>query len=349
MNARLEVVAIGARTPVGHDAISSAAAVRAGIARCSEYPFATPDGAPLVAAADSRIDPLLEGNPRLVPLLASALAEVARTLARGAPHAGPQHLLLALPEARPGFDKREAAELLGLALACLRRLGVAAEARVAGHGHAGAVQAVEHAARIVAADPDALCWIAGVDSWLHADTLLWLEDQRRCAQPGVRSGFIPGEAAGCLALASPELRRRLRLPALALVRGARTAREAHLRTSDTGTFGEGMRDAVVGAASDLRLPDERIDTLYNDINGERYRSEEWGFVALRTAELWKSLQYDAPADRWGDVGAATVPLAAILGVQSFRRSYASGPRVMITAGSDGGLRGALLLQRPAGP
>ncbi|MFY0541296.1 hypothetical protein [Nannocystis pusilla] len=28
--------------PVGHDAASSAAAVRAGIARCSEYPFATP-------------------------------------------------------------------------------------------------------------------------------------------------------------------------------------------------------------------------------------------------------------------------------------------------------------------
>ncbi|WAS97249.1 hypothetical protein [Nannocystis punicea] len=346
MNLRLEVVAIGARTPLGHDAPSSAAAVRAGIARCSEYAFATPDCAPLIAAADARIDPLLEGNARLEPLLASALAEVARALAHGAPHHGANHLLLALPEARPGFARREAGELVGLALACLRRLGVHAEVRIAGHGHAGAIQAVEQAARLVADDPDALCWIAGVDSWLHADTLLWLEDQRRCAQPGVRSGFIPGEAAGCLVLASTDLRRRLRLPALAVVRGARTARESQLRTSEAGTFGVGISAAVEGAASDLRLPDEQVDALYSDINGERYRSEEWGFVAMRTAAVWRSLQYEAPADRWGDVGAAFAPLAAILGVQSFRRNYAPGPRAMITAGSDGGLRGALLLQHP---
>ncbi|MCY1007848.1 hypothetical protein OV079_20275 [Nannocystis pusilla] len=346
MNPRLEIVAIGARTPVGHDAVSSAAAVRAGIARCSEYPFATPDGAPLIAAADARIDPLLEGNARLEPLLASALAEAARTLAAAPPHHGPHHLLLALPEARPGFGKREAGELLGLALACMRRAGLQAEVRIAGHGHAGAVQAVEQAARLVADDPDALCWVAGVDSWLHADTLLWLEDQRRCAQPGVRSGFIPGEAAGCIVLAHPDLRRRLRLPALAVVRGVHTAREAHLRTSETGTFGAGMSDAVAGAASVLRLPDEQVDAHYNDINGERYRSEEWGFVAMRTAAVWKSLQYEAPADRWGDVGAAFVPLGVILGVQSFRRNYAPGLCAMITAGSDAGLRGALLLQRP---
>ncbi|PCC67842.1 3-oxoacyl-[acyl-carrier-protein] synthase-1 [Nannocystis exedens] len=347
MNPRLDVVAIGARTPVGHDAASSAAAVRAGIARCSEYPFATPDGAPLIAAADARIDPLLEGNARLEPLLASALGEVARSLTRGAPHQGPQHLLLALPEPRPGFGRRDAGELVGFAHACLRRLGIPADVRVAGHGHAGAIEAVEQAARLVADDADALCWIAGVDSWLHADTLLWLEDQRRCAQPGVRSGFIPGEAAGCIVLARPDLRRRLRLPGLAVVRGVQTAQETHLRTSEAGTFGEGMSDAVAGAASGLRLPDEQVDALYSDINGERYRSEEWGFVAMRTAAVWKSLQYEAPADRWGDVGAASVPLGAILGVQSFRRAYAPGPRAMITAGSDGGLRGALLLQRPA--
>ena len=347
MNPRLEIVAIGARTPVGHDAVSSAAAVRAGIARCSEYPFATLDGAPLIAAADARLDPLLEGNARLEPLLASALAEAARELAAASPHHGAHHLLLALPEARPGFGKREAGELLGLALASMRRAGLRADVRVAGHGHAGAVQAVEQAARLVADHPDALCWVAGVDSWLHADTLLWLEDQRRCAQPGVRSGFIPGEAAGCIVLAHPDLRRRLRLPVLAVVRGVHTAREAHLRTCETGTFGEGMSDAVAGAASVLRLPDEQVDAHYNDINGERYRSEEWGFVAMRTAAVWRSLQYEAPADRWGDVGAAFVPLGVILGVQSFRRNYAPGPRAMITAGSDAGLRGALLLQRPS--
>jgi 3-oxoacyl-[acyl-carrier-protein] synthase-1 len=96
----------------------------------------------------------------------------------------------------------------------------------------------------------------------------------------------------------------------------------------------------------LRLPDEAVDTLYSDINGERYRSEEWGFVALKTYERWRSLEYEAPASSWGDVGAAYGTLAGVLSVQSYRRGYARGPRTVVMAGSDSGLRGAMLLQAP---
>jgi len=349
MTGGCEIVAIGARTSVGHTAASSAAAIRAGISRCSEYPFVTPDGTPLVAAADSRIDPMLEGRARLGPLLTTALAEVAQTLARGTPHHGPRHLLLALPEPRPGFSKRDAAGLVDIASTCLRQWDSAADIHIAGFGHAGALAALERAEQVIADDPNALCWIAGVDSYLHADTLLWLESERRCAQAGVRSGFIPGEGAGCLALVSAELRHRLRLPSLATVHGVKTAQELRLRGSEAGSFGVGMTRAVEGAAASLRLPDEGVDAVYTDINGERYRSEEWGFVAMRTSSVWRTLQYEAPADRWGDVGAAFGPLAAILAVQSFQRNYARGPHAMVTAGSDGGLRGALLLQRPSTP
>lgn len=347
MTDAVEIVAIGARTPVGHTAASSAAAIRAGISRCSEYPFAAPDGTPLVAAADSRIDPLGEGKARLEPLLGSALAEVAQVLAHGAPHQGATHLLLALPEPRPGFTRRDAAELIDFASACLRRWDIPAEVHIAGLGHAGALQALEQAQQLVRADPNVLCWIAGIDSYLHADTLLWLESERRCAMAGVRSGFIPGEGAGCLVVTSAESRRRLRLQSLGTVRGVKTTQESRLRGSEAGSFGVGMTRAVEAATASLQLPDDGVDAAYTDINGERYRSEEWGFMAMRTPDVWKTLQYEAPADRWGDVGAAFAPLATILAVQSFRRNYARGPRAMITAGSDGGLRGALLLQRPS--
>ncbi len=87
-----------------------------------------------------------------------------------------------------------------------------------------------------------------------------------------------------------------------------------------------------------------VDTIYIDINGERYRSEEWGFVALRTQALWRSLDYEAPCDAWGDVGAAWAPLAGVLAVRSFVRGYARGPRAMVLAGSLDGLRGAMLLE-----
>jgi 3-oxoacyl-[acyl-carrier-protein] synthase-1 len=145
---------------------------------------------------------------------------------------------------------------------------------------------------------------------------------------------------------SAGLRRRLALPRLALVRGACTAQEERLRESETGSFGVGMTQAVRGAVAGLDLARESVDTVYTDINGERYRSEEWGFVALRAAKVWKSFGYKAPSDCWGDMGAAFGALGGVLAVQAFARGYARGPRALVMAGSDSGLRGAMLLQAP---
>jgi 3-oxoacyl-[acyl-carrier-protein] synthase-1 len=109
-----------------------------------------------------------------------------------------------------------------------------------------------------------------------------------------------------------------------------------------------MIDAVLAATQGLRLPHNAVDTLYSDINGERYRSEEWGFVAMKTYAIWKSLDYEAPGSSWGDVGAAFGALGGVLAVQSYRRRYAAGPRTVVMAGSDSGLRGAMLVQDPNG-
>jgi 3-oxoacyl-[acyl-carrier-protein] synthase-1 len=221
-----------------------------------------------------------------------------------------------------------------------------ARVELAGRGHAGAIRAVENAVRECSEGRDGLFLVVGVDSYHHADTFAWLERSRRFAQPGIRGGFTPGEGAGCLALASAGLRRRLRLPQLAIVRGTCTAQESHLRDSDTGSFGVGMTQAVKGAVAGLDLSRHGVDVLYTDINGERYRSEEWGFVALRTSSVWKSPGYKAPSDCWGDVGAAFGALGGVLAVQAYARDYARGPRALVKAGSDGGLRGAMLLQDP---
>jgi 3-oxoacyl-[acyl-carrier-protein] synthase-1 len=96
---------------------------------------------------------------------------------------------------------------------------------------------------------------------------------------------MPGEGAGCLALASSELRRSRKLPCLATVRGAWTTREKLLRASETGSLGVGLSQAVADAAAagGLRLPDEAADAEYIDINGERYRSESRGRMSSCSA------------------------------------------------------------------
>jgi 3-oxoacyl-[acyl-carrier-protein] synthase-1 len=133
---------------------------------------------------------------------------------------------------------------------------------------------------------------------------------------------------------------------LAVVGGAATSEEPRLPGCETGSFGTGLTQAVIGALAGLELPRDAVDTTYIDINGERYRSEEWGFVALQIPSAFKALRYEAPADCWGDVGAASGALATALAVQSWARGYARGPRALVMAGSPHGLRGAILLQDP---
>ncbi|WNG48108.1 hypothetical protein F0U60_31190 [Archangium minus] len=346
MTAQVEVVAVAARTPVGLTAESSAASVRAGICRYAEYPFIDPRGEPVVVAADRLLEPRLEGRDRLVAMAGSVLEEIEAKIDQKILFGGRLSVLLALPETRPGFSEEDAAWVASSLGTRLSAKTSSARVEIAGRGHAGAIRAVEQAVRECSEGRDNLFLVVGVDSYHHADTFVWLEHSRRFAQPGIRGGFTPGEGAGCLALMSAGLRRRLRLPQLAIVRGVRTAQERLLRDSDTGSFGVGMTQAVQGAVAGLDLPREGVDDLYTDINGERYRSEEWGFVALRTPSVWKSPGYKAPSDCWGDMGAAFGALGGVLAVRAFARGYARGPRALVMAGSDGGLRGAMLLQAP---
>lgn len=344
MSAAVAIVAVGARTPVGLTAASSAAAVRAGISRRALYPFIDRFGEPIVVAADARLDRQMEGRERVLPLIVSVLEELRRHLGEARTLGVPCHVLLALPEPRPGFSDGDTRWLTDAVRADLKSSAVRVE--VVGRGHAGAMRAIEQGVQEISTYPGALFLVVGADSYFHPATFAWLEGNRRLAEPGIRSGFAPGEGAGGLALMSTTLSSRLGLPRLAGIGGVRTTQESRLLGSETGSLGVGMSEAVRAAVNRLVLPREGVDTIYTDINGERYRSEEWAFVALRTPLVWKTLVYDAPSDCWGDQGAAFGALAAVLSVQAFARGYARGPRALAMAGSDNGLRGALLLQAP---
>jgi 3-oxoacyl-[acyl-carrier-protein] synthase I len=343
VTAALEVIAAGARTPLGLNAESTAAAVRAALSNFNEFPFVMASGEPVIASADTQLEPGLEGRERLVPLIESVLDEVMQQLAQGTSYRGTCYLLLALPEARPGFSDHDAQWVADNVGSCLRAVGWQVRNGIVGRGHAGSIAAVQRVVQESSRGAEGLFLIVGADSYHHPDTFTWLERNRRFAQPTIRSGFIPGEGAGCLTLTSRGLREALGVQPLAVLGGVGTAQETLLRDSETGSFGAGMTQAVLGAIEALQLPQDAVDTLYSDINGERYRSEEWGFVAMKTYSLWKSLEYEAPGSSWGDVGAAFGPLAGVLAVQAYKRGYASGPRTIVMAGSDSGLRGAMLL------
>ena len=87
--------------------------------------------------------------------------------------------------------------------------------------------------------------------------------------------------------------------------------------------------------------------IRNAINGERYRGEEWGFVCLRLSNHFDDpIDYMSPADIWGDVGAASGALFIMLACQAAARGHAKGPRMMLWASSESGVRVAAVIEAP---
>lgn len=342
------IVAVGARTPVGLLAETSAAAVRAGISRIAEHPrFVGRRGEPIRGCLDARLDPALEGPQRLLALGRSALAEVGAKLRAAVPITQPLLVLLATPQVRPGWTAADE-NIVARELARNPAVGDAGlDVRVVGHGHAGALHALGMACERIAAGVLDLCIVGGLESYFFGPTLHWLDKQRQLAGASA-TGFFPGEGAAFLAVASPAAARALQLRPKAELRGWSSAMERRPIKTDLDNLGEGLAQAVLGATRGLRAPHEKIDDIYCDINGERYRSEEWAFATMRVHPvLVDGTRYVAATDSWGDTGAATGALLCILAVQAWARGYARGSLAMAWAGSENGQRSAVVMQRPS--
>ena len=212
-------------------------------------------------------------------------------------------------------------------------------------GHAAGLVALGTATEQIQQGAFDACLIGGVDSYFQPETLEWLEENRQLAGTDTRSAFVPGEGACFCLLMSEPARKWLGSDGSVRVCSVSHGKETKLIKTDEVCLGEGLTATVRDAVRFLQPPDQRINDIICDINGERYRGEEWGFVCLRLNPYFDDpTSYRSPADCWGDMGAASGPLFAMLVHQSAKRGYARGPRTLLWASSEGGFRGAAVLE-----
>ena len=160
-------------------------------------------------------------------------------------------------------------------------------------------------------------------------------------------GFIPGEAAGAALLVSGDVVAGIETGALGQLLSVGVAVEPHRIRTETVCIGEGLTAAFRHALAELPAG-ARVTDVYCDMNGDPYRADEFGFACLRTKEHFTSASdFVAPADCWGDVSAASAPLAIVLSAIAGRKAYANGAYSFVWASSDSGERGAALLVLPA--
>jgi 3-oxoacyl-[acyl-carrier-protein] synthase-1 len=311
-----------------------------------EHPFMIDQsGDPMPGALDSGLDPGLMGPERLLALAETALREACEPLSAVR---GPRLQLpvyLGLPELRPGFTQQDAVAIR-IGLARFEGLPIEIlEVNVFTQGHAAGLSALATATEQIKQGEFEACLVGGVDSYFQPDTMEWLDENRQLAGAVSRSAFVPGEGAGFCLLMNERAHTRLGLGSLARVLTVAIGRETKLiKTSDI-CLGAGLTTVVQSAVGGLSSSSGRINAVICDINGERYRGEEWGFVCLRLSQYFDDpTAYDSPADCWGDMGAASGLLFTMLACQAAARGYAKGPRTLLWASSEGGIRGVALLE-----
>ncbi len=355
MNACADIVALGACTPLGYTAESAAAAVRGRISQVSGHPFMVDAaGDPITGAFNPKLPADIPAPERMQRMAKWALQDALRRIDLSS--CSPLPVLLALPETRPGFSDEHAQNItqsLGDVVMSDSRNGRDIELRLelAARGHAGTLRAIHMSIERMARGEFEACAVCGTDSYFDADTIDWLSEHRRLVGVDIRNGFAIGEAAGAILLVSDRLRNRLGVPSCGKAHRPGISVEQVCIQDNEDSLGIGLSDAVgeaVGSAgAALRLPEQAIDIAYCDVNGERYRSEEWGFAVLRNPHAFKDSAYITATESWGDVGAASGVLNCILASRAWSRGYAQGPRAMIWGSSEAGERAALVLEQPS--
>ena len=196
-------------------------------------------------------------------------------------------------------------------------------------GHAGGLWCMEQALSSLASGRCQACLVGGADSYMARETLEWLDNLDQLHSETTTWGFCPGEGAGFCLLATEEFASARGLPVDVEVLAAASAVEPNRIKTETVCLGQGLTAAFRTTLSAVPSGIRFTHTI-SDMNGEPYRANEYGFAVLRSAARFSDdADFQTPADCWGDVGAASAPLFAVLATFAARKNRPRTVRVSV--------------------
>jgi len=300
----------------------------------------------MIVARASYLPPKTSGVERYVFLSMPAADEALKTLHSLQHTIPPFPVIIGVPTKRPGFPVG-VEKTISEAFSSLTNEGIKLfENEIIQTGHSAGLMALEAGLKKLRHGAE-LCLIGGIDSYLEPETLEWLEESDQLHSSGKMNnawGFVPGEAAGFCLLATSSAVRRHHLHPLAAVVAATTTIEANLIKTNSVCLGRGLTNAFENVLRAMPSTSPKIENIICDMNGEPYRADEYGFASTRVSEYFVDVSdFLAPADCWGDVGAASGPLFINLATAAWKKDYASGPLALLWTSSESGERSAVVL------
>ncbi len=347
------IVSEGMMTAVGLTATETAASVRAATSRFAETTWLDKRFEPFTVA-----EVLEEALPELVPTLADekgltyrenrmlrlgtmSLLECIKPIASINEHCG---LVLALPEIETTLPL-DPQKFLRYFAQQTDGAFESDKSYSSFKGRAGGLQAIGKAVRMIKDENTRFMIAGGIDTFRYLFVLDTLDLEKRVKSSANLDGFIPGEGAGFLLLASRKAAEMTGLAPLALISEvAEGFEEGHIG-SEQPYKGDGLATTIEKLLQESNLK-EPIKEVYSSMNGENHWSKEWGVAYLRNKAAFESEHgIHHPADCFGDTGAACGLLLTGLTAMGMMQGYRRSPS-LVYCSSDQGQRAAVVVSSP---
>jgi len=214
-------------------------------------------------------------------------------------------------------------------------------------GHAGFAIAADRAMGRIRSGEWDRCVIGAFDSLLEFPTLQWLSDHRRLKTCDNPVGLQPGEAGAFVVIESLQSALARNATVCGLLTASAAGLEDNHQFSGEPPLGKGFVETLEKLMP--KLPDDFAPGwIVSDLNGEVYRSLEWGNALVRLIKLIPMLseaELVCPALSFGDTEAASGAVNLCLAVRALSRGYAPPGGILILSSSATGERGALHVQK----
>ncbi len=338
------IVAVGMRTGISLDALSTSLLLRTGVPAITGSPLAGPDDEPVSMAFDPTLDPYLVGEERAARLGAAAAFELAGSLGQAA-RSLRARVALAFPEPRPEQKRHEVGQALATSFrGVLHETFGSPPVDLATRGPAGLAYCLPDALMELSAGRVEVVVAGGLHTDYDPETIHALATAGRLFSTENVDAVLPGEAAAFVLITRDDIARRLGLTPMARIHGigTETNDEEPGRAFESGAIAKAIRTATE------ELPDEiRVGWAVTHLGFEHAPVRELYSALTRTHKRFgPPLVVDSPAQRAGNLGAAALPVALGFMALAHRHGFAPAPFGLAIAGSDGGERAAVLVASP---
>lgn len=335
------IVSTGMACPVGLNSLSACAAMRAGIANFEELPYVDNHGESIIGARVSALDYKLNREERLIELLSLALEDCLEHEKNLPIEHIPLIVGLSEPD-RPGGGAKLSARIIHEMERKSEVRFHSKYSRTITQGHVSGFEGLK-IARELMKDPNIpACIVCGVDSYINASSLSWLDEHWRLKTTGNSDGVIPGEAATSVLLQ--------RQPVFGSgtdikLAGLGFGYEKTTVLSEEPLLGLGLTNSASDALKEAGIQMNDVTYRLSDVTGESYGFREQALAIAKLLRVHREEGYPLwhCAEYIGDIGAAAGIIQLIVAFYACEKGYAPGGTAMCFTSAVSGRRAVAVL------